>query len=70
MLNIQIDNPELEAHISQYFGNNTEALANAFSEFLQQYRVAQDVRIAVDQLEQGEGIDLKQVIADTRAKYE
>lgn len=70
MLNIQIDNPELEEYIRKHFGDDTQTLAQAFSMFLQQYQVNQDVKIAVDQLERGEGIDLKQVIADTRARYE
>ena len=70
MLNIQIDNPELEKSIKQTYGEDISAMANAFSEFIQQQQIRQDIGVSIQQLEAGEGIALSDVMKDVRSKYE
>ncbi len=70
MLNIRIDNPELEKSIKQTYGEDTVGIASAFSEFIQQQKIKQDIGISIEQLDAGEGIALGNVMKDIRAKYE
>ncbi len=70
MLNIRIDNPELEKSIKQTYGGDTVGIASAFSEFIQQQKIKQDIGVSVEQLDAGEGIALGNVMKDIRAKYE
>jgi len=70
MLNIEIDNPELEASLQQLFGNNQQSVASAFAEFVQQRKIKQDIGVSITQLAAGEGLPLQQVMQDIRRKYE
>jgi hypothetical protein len=70
MLNIRIDNPELEKNIRQTYGEDTISIANAFSEFIHQQKIKQDIGISIEQLDAGEGLTLGNVMEDVRAKYE
>jgi len=70
MLNICIDNPELEKNIRQTYGEDTISIANAFSEFIHQQKIKQDIGISIEQLDAGEGLTLGNVMEDVRAKYE
>jgi len=70
MLNIQINNPDLEKSLKQVYGNNTESMAQAFLQFLQQQEVQRDIGISIRQLDAGEGVPLGNVIQDMRSKYE
>ena len=70
MLNIQIDNPELEQSLKQTYGENSQSIARAFAEFVQQQKIKQDVGVSIEQLVAGEGIPLSQAINEIRASYE
>ena len=70
MLNIQINNPDLEKSLKQVYGNNTESMAQAFLQFLQQQEIQRDISISIRQLDAGEGVALSNVIQDIRLKYE
>ncbi len=70
MLNIHIDDPELEKSIKQVFGEDTRSIARAFSEFIKQRRIRQDIGISIEQLAAGESLPLNDVMDDIRAKYE
>jgi len=70
MINIKIDNPELEREIRQSFGEDTQSLAAAFVDFLHQYQIRRDIEVSIEQLDKGQGIDMKQAIGEIRAKYE
>jgi hypothetical protein len=70
MLNIQFDDPELENSIRQVYGDNTQTIARAFAAFIQQEQLKDDIRISVQQLENGEAIPLRAVMQDLRARYE
>ena len=70
MLNIHIDNPELEKNIKQTYGEDTNSIARAFFEFIQQQKIKQDIGISIEQLDAGKGILLADVMNDIRAKYE
>jgi len=70
MLNIQIDNPEIENNIKQIYGDNSGMLMNAFVEFIQQQKIKQDVGVSINQLDNGDGILLKDVIDDIALRYE
>ncbi len=70
MLNIQIDNPELEKSIEQTYGEDVEGMASAFSDFIQEQKIKQDIGVSIQQLEAGEGIALSDVMKDVRSKYE
>ncbi len=70
MLNIQIDNPELEQSLKQTYGENSQSIARAFAEFVQQQKIKQDVGVSIEQLVAGQGIPLSQAINEIRASYE
>jgi hypothetical protein len=70
MLNIQIDNPEIENNIKQIYGENSMTIAKAFIEFIQQQKIKQDIGVSVSELDNGEGITLRNVIDDIASKYE
>lgn len=70
MLNIHIDDPELEKNIKQTFGEDTRSIARAFSEFIRQRRIRQDIGVSIEQLDAGEAVPLGNVIKDIRVKYE
>ena len=70
MLNIQIDNPELEKSITESCGEDPQAIARAFAEFVQQRQIIQDVGVSIRQLEAGEGASLERVMEQLRAQYE
>ena len=70
MLNIQIDNPALEADLKQAFGDNPQSVARAFAEFVQAKRISDDIRVSVAQLEQGQVLDAVDVFNSIRARYE
>ncbi len=70
MLNIQIDNPELEQSLKQTYGEDSQSIARAFAEFVQQQRIKQDIGVSIEQLEAGEGIPLSQAINEIRGSYE
>lgn len=62
MLNIEINNPELEASLQQLFGNNQQSIASAFAEFVQQRQIKQDIGVSIAQLDAGEGLSLREAI--------
>ena len=70
MLNIRIDDPELEQSLKQIFGEDTRSIARAFSRFIQQQKIQQDISVSIEQLETGESSVLADVVKDIRAKYE
>ena len=70
MLNIQIDDPELEKSIRKTYGDNTQSIARAFAAFIQQEQLKDDVRVSVQQLDNGEAIPLRTVMQDLRARCE
>lgn len=70
MLSITIDNPELESSLKQLYGDNDQAMAKAFSEFLKQQQIKQEVGVAIEQLDAGQGIGFNTAIHEIRAKYE
>lgn len=70
MLNIQIDNPELEQFVRKTYGENTYPLAQAFMQFLQQQRIRQDVKVAMQQLDNQQGIPAKTAFEAVRNRYE
>ena len=70
MLNIRIDDPELEQSLKQTFGEDTRSIARAFSRFIQQQKIQQDISVSIEQLEAGESSVLADVVKDIRAKYE
>lgn len=70
MLNIEIDNPELEASLQQLFGNNQQSIGWAFAEFVQQRKIKQDIGVSIAQLNAGEGVSLNDAMQSIRQKYE
>ncbi len=70
MLKIQIDNPELEKSIKQTYGNDTKSIAKAFSDFIQQQKLKQDIGVSITQLDDGKAIPMENVMRDIQTKYE
>ncbi|MEA3413801.1 MAG: hypothetical protein U9R74_20060 [Pseudomonadota bacterium] len=70
MLNIHIDDPELEECIKQTFGEDTRSIARAFSKFIRQQRIKQDIGVSIEQLDTGGSAALGDVMRDIRARYE
>lgn len=70
MLNIQIDNSDIENDIKQVYGENSQDVVVAFAEFLQAKRIAEDVRVSIEEFDQGKGIPSASVFASIKAKYQ
>jgi len=70
MLNIQINNPILEAELKQTYGDSPQSVARAFAEFIQAKKISEDISVSVSQLEQGQGLNITDVFNSIRAKYE
>lgn len=70
MLSITIDDSELESSLKQLFGDNDQAIATAFGEFLKQQQIKQEVGVAIEQLDAGQGVAFSTAIHEIRAKYE
>ena len=70
MLNIHIDNPELEKSIEQTYGNDVASIASAFSNFIQEQKIKQDIGVSIQQLEAGDRVSLSDAMKDVRSKYE
>ncbi|MBL7005174.1 MAG: hypothetical protein ISR69_14240 [Gammaproteobacteria bacterium] len=70
MINIEINNAELEQCIKKEFGNDTQSLANTFSDFIKDRQIKNDIHISIQQIENGQSIGIKSAIADIRSKYE
>ncbi|MDP5189548.1 hypothetical protein [Rheinheimera baltica] len=70
MINIQIDNPALEADLKQFFGDNPQSVAHAFAEFVQAKRIGDDIKVSLSQLEQGQALNSADVFNSIRARYE
>lgn len=68
MLTIEIDNPEVEESLKQLYGNNKQSIANAFAEFVRQYKIKQDIGISIAQLEAGEGLSFHETMQSIRNK--
>jgi hypothetical protein len=68
MLNIEINNPELEASLKQLFGNNQQSIARAFAEFVQQRKIKQDIGVSIAQLDAAEGLSLRETMQSIRNK--
>lgn len=69
MLNIQIDDPALEKSIRNTFGDSTQSIARAFGAFIQQEQLKDDIRVSVQQLDNGEAIPAHTVMEDLRSRY-
>ena len=70
MLNIQIDSPELEESIKQTCGDDPQSIAKVFLAFVRQQQIKQDIGISIQQLQNGEGIPLDEVVKDIQTRYE
>ena len=68
MLNIQIDDLELEKSIRNAYGDNTKSIARAFAAFIQQEQIKDDIRVSVQQLDNGEAIPLRTVMRGLRSR--
>jgi hypothetical protein len=70
MLNIQIDNPELEACIKQTYGESNQSVAKAFADFVQTQSIKQDIEASIDALARCDGTLTATVFNRIRAAYE
>lgn len=70
MLNIRIEDPEIEKSIKQTYGEDPNTIARAFFEFVKQQKIKQDIGIAIEEIDDGKGIPLDEVIQDISGKYE
>jgi len=49
---------------------DTKSIAKAFSEFIQGYKIKQDIKVSIEQLDADGGLPLAEAVADIRSKYE
>ena len=70
MLNITIEDSLLESNLKQAFGEDTKSITKAFSEFIQGYKIKQDIKVSIEQLDADGGLPLAEAVADIRSKYE
>jgi hypothetical protein len=70
MLNIQIDNPEIEKSVRLAYGENSQAIAMAFADFIRQKTIKQDIGISIQQINSGQATPMSQVINEIVTKYE
>ena len=69
MLNLQINDPELEHDLMQTYGNSKQSLIDAFSHFIKEKRIINDVVISKKQAINGEIIDIDEVFDSVCDKY-
>ena len=69
MLSIQINDPELESDLMQTYGNNKQSVIDAFSQFIKQQKIINDVSISKKQIINGEIIDIDTVFNSVSEKY-
>ena len=67
MLNIIIEDSLLESNVKQAFGEDTKSIAKAFSEFIQGYKIKQDIKVSIEQLDADGGLPLAEAVADIRS---
>ena len=70
MLNIQIDNPDLEACIKQTYGDSNQSVVKAFADFVQEQSIKQDIEVSINELSQGNFATATSVFDSIRADYE
>lgn len=70
MLNIRIEDPEIEKNIRQTCGNDPNVIATAFFDFVKQQKIKKDIGISLEEIADGKGIPLSEVIRDISNKYE
>ncbi|MFK5985477.1 MAG: hypothetical protein QM479_08620 [Pseudomonadota bacterium] len=69
MLNLQINDPELEHDLMQTYGNSKQSVIDAFSHFIKQQKIINDVKISKKQIITGEIIDIDAVFDLVCEKY-
>lgn len=58
MLTIEINSPELEKELQQYYGTNSQGIAKAFGDFLLEKRIQNDIQQSNQELQDGQEIAL------------
>ena len=69
MLNLQINDPELEQNLRQAYGNDNQSIIEAFSQFVKQQRIKQDITVSKEQAINAEVIELDEMVAPICARY-
>ncbi|MBT3811896.1 MAG: hypothetical protein HON51_00590 [Gammaproteobacteria bacterium] len=70
MINISITDPQLETLIHQSFGDNQQLIEQEFSRFIQESRIKKDIKDAVEQIDAGDTVSMKDAFESVRRKYE
>jgi hypothetical protein len=69
MISITIDNPEVEQILHQTYGNNHNRLINEFSQFIQTRIIKEDIKISIQQLEQGKAVNFTDAFKQVKQRY-
>lgn len=69
MLNLQINDPELERNLIQTYGDNKQSIIEAFTQFIKNQNIKNDVAISKKQAINGEFIELDTVFDSICDKY-
>jgi hypothetical protein len=69
MLNLQINDPELERNLIQTYGDNKQSIIEAFTQFIKNQNIKNDVTISKKQAINGEFIELDTVFDSICDKY-
>ena len=69
MLNLQINDPELERNLIQTYGDNKQSIIEAFTQFIKNQNIKNDVAISKQQAINGEFIELDTVFDSICDKY-
>ncbi len=69
MLKIQIDDVELEETIQKNYGENTDTLVRDFVSSLKERHIKEDVSVSIEQLNNGKGVPMFQVMEELHDKY-
>jgi acyl-CoA hydrolase len=70
MLNLQINDIELEQYLKNTYGNNTQSITEAFTQFVKFQKIKRDVVISKEQAKNDQVIGLDKAIDDICEKYE
>jgi predicted transcriptional regulator len=70
MLTLQINDQDIEQQVHQLYGENDSMLRQAFSQFLQEQRIKQDIEQSLIEIERGEVFELTDIMQQARLKYE
>ena len=69
MLTLQLNSPEIEAELKQHYGDNSQAIAQAFKDFLWEKRIKNDLKQAEIEIIEGKVVTAESAFQQVKSLY-